>query len=324
MLPKVNLPDIIYEVMKMTSFHKCFLHAANQQYSEKSEDIKTLIFALMGIGMNVGLTKMADSIGDISYTQLARAADWKIFDENLQNVQATMVNYQLEEPMTSFWGDGTTSSSDGMRVNTVDTLNAGYTYRLGYKKIVTIHRFVNDKYSAFYTTVSSPANREGIHILDGIIRHRSKLDIKEHYTDTAGYTDQIFALSSLMGFHFAPRIRNLPDSKLYLFKNTNTSKLSKIAKGTINESLIQKNYDDILRLAHSIREEKASSSLILGKLGSYARNNSLASALKEMGRIEKTIFILEYAYDPDFTKKDSYWSEQRRRNAWSCKSCSLW
>jgi TnpA family transposase len=32
----------------------------------------------------------------------------------------------------------------------------------------------------------------------------------------------------------------------------------------------------------------------MGKLGSYARQNSLATALREMGRIEKTIFILDY------------------------------
>lgn len=32
----------------------------------------------------------------------------------------------------------------------------------------------------------------------------------------------------------------------------------------------------------------------MGKLGSYARQNKLATALREMGRIEKTIFILDY------------------------------
>ncbi|KJD43607.1 hypothetical protein QD47_21665 [Paenibacillus terrae] len=32
----------------------------------------------------------------------------------------------------------------------------------------------------------------------------------------------------------------------------------------------------------------------MGKLGSYARQNSLATALREMGRIEKTIFIMDY------------------------------
>ena len=37
-----------------------------------------------------------------------------------------------------------------------------------------------------------------------------------------------------------------------------------------------------------------SGSLIMSKLGSYSRQNALATALREMGRIEKTIFILDY------------------------------
>ncbi|PIN63913.1 hypothetical protein CKQ90_27780, partial [Klebsiella pneumoniae] len=36
--------------------------------------------------------------------------------------------------------------------------------------------------------------------------HESDLRIEEHYTDTAGFTDHVFALMHLLGFRFAPRI----------------------------------------------------------------------------------------------------------------------
>jgi TnpA family transposase len=62
----------------------------------------------------------------------------------------------------------------------------------------------------------------------------------------------------------------------------------------INTKIIRENYDDVLRLAHSVREGTVSASLIMGKLGSYSRQNSLSTAQREMGRIEKTIFILDY------------------------------
>jgi hypothetical protein len=51
----------------MTSFHKHFLHAVNQQALEDPEEIKLLVFAIMGIGTNVGLSKIAESLNDISY-----------------------------------------------------------------------------------------------------------------------------------------------------------------------------------------------------------------------------------------------------------------
>lgn len=41
----------------------------------------------------------------------------------------------------------------------------------------------------------------------------------------------------------------------------------------------------------------------MGKLGSYSRQNSLAAALREMGRIEKTIFILNYISDESLRRK---------------------
>ena len=67
--------------------------------------------------------------------------------------------------------------------------------------------------------------------------------------------------------------------------------------------MIKENYEDVLRLAHSIREGTVSASLIMGKLGSYSRQNSLATSLRKMGRIEKTIFILNYISNEALRRK---------------------
>lgn len=121
------------------------------------------------------------------------------------------------------------------------------------------------------------------------------MHIEEHYTDTAGYTDQIFGLTNLLGFRFAPRLRDLADSKLYSFEKPDQyPEMEKLLRGRINTKTIGENCDDMLGLAHSIREGTVSASLIMGKLGSYSRQNSLATTLREMGRIDKTLFILDY------------------------------
>lgn len=304
MVPKISLPDLLLEISKTTNFHNHFLHAANQQPVESFHDITVLIFAIMGLGTNVGLSKISESLNNISYKQPAHTADWKILEDNVIHAQASMVNYQLKEPLAKFWGNGTTSSSDGMRVKTtVNALNTSYNPHFGYDKGITIYRFVDDKYSAFYSTTTNTNNRDSLHVIDGLLKHKSELQIKEHYTDTAGYTDQVFALMSLMGFHFAPRLSNLTDLKLFSFDKNKFPKFNNLISGLINTDLIKTNYDNVLRLSHSIFEGKVSSALILGKLGSYSRNNTLANALKEMGRIEKTIFILEYASDPELRRR---------------------
>ncbi|EPH71324.1 hypothetical protein D928_01444, partial [Enterococcus faecalis 20-SD-BW-06] len=93
-----------------------------------------------------------------------------------------------------------------------------------------------------------------------------------------------------------PQALGTPSMRLYHFGEI-LENLVGIVTNKINSSIIEDNYQDILRVAHSIRERKVDGSLILSKLGSYARKNSLALAANEMGKIEKTIFLANYYID---------------------------
>jgi TnpA family transposase len=68
--------------------------------------------------------------------------------------------------------------------------------------------------------------------------------------------------------------------------------------GSINTKIIEQQFGEILRLAASIQQGSVTASLILRKLGSYPRQNSLALALREIGRIERTLFMLAWLEDP--------------------------
>ncbi|MCG4763903.1 transposase, partial [Fusicatenibacter saccharivorans] len=71
----------------------------------------------------------------------------------------------------------------------------------------------------------------------------------------------------------------ISDIKLFTMNKADKyTNLNNLLKGKINEKVIRENYDEVLRLAHSIREGKVTSSLIISKLGSYARQNSLSTA----------------------------------------------
>ncbi|MCY9732167.1 Tn3 family transposase [Paenibacillus alvei] len=295
LLPRIKLTDLLIEVGNWTKFHEQFIHASTNR-PPNDEETKVLMATIMAMGTNIGLTKMAEATPDISYRQMANAAQWRLYEDAMNKAQAVLVNYHHKLSLPSYWGDGTTSSSDGMRVQIgVASLHADANPHYGTGKGATIYRFVSDQFSSFYTKVINTNARDAVHVIDGLLHHETDLSIEEHYTDTAGYTDQVFGLTHLLGFRFAPRLRDLSDSKLYTIgKPSDFPKLEKLLRGQINTKIIQENYDDVLRLAHSIREGTVSASLIMGKLGSYARQNRLATALREMGRIEKTIFILDY------------------------------
>ncbi|MGB5865838.1 MAG: Tn3 family transposase, partial [Sulfitobacter sp.] len=132
-------------------------------------------------------------------------------------------------------------------------------------------------------------------VLDGLLYHETELKIDEHYTDTAGFTDHVFALMHLMGFRFAPRIRDLKSTRVFIGEEaSNYPALASMIGGRIDVARIRTHWDEILRLATSIRKGTVTASLMVGKLGSYPRQNGLAMALRELGRIERSLFILDW------------------------------
>lgn len=59
----------------------------------------------------------------------------------------------------------------------------------------------------------------------------------------------------------------------------------------------------MLRLVTSIKQGTVTASLMLRKLGSYPRQNGLAVALRELGRIERSLFILDWLQSVDLRRR---------------------
>jgi TnpA family transposase len=67
--------------------------------------------------------------------------------------------------------------------------------------------------------------------------------------------------------------------------------------------LIRQAWDEVVRVIASMRTRVASPSLILHRLGSYARRNSIYQALAEIGRVYKTVWILRYLDDETLRRR---------------------
>ena len=149
-----------------------------------------------------------------------------------------------------------TSSSDGQRFRTTrqakghGNINPKYGSTTG----ILFYSHISDQYAAFHTKVINVGVRDATYVLDGLLYHESDIHIKEHYTDTAGFTDHVFAMMHLLGFRFAPRIRDLADKRIFIpDKGLSYPNLSALIGGVINVKLIMSHWNDILHLATSIR-----------------------------------------------------------------------
>ena len=70
--------------------------------------------------------------------------------------------------------------------------------------------------------------------------------------------------------------------------------LQPLIKGNLNQRLIVEHWDELLRLAGSIKLGWVTASLLIGKLQALPQQNAVAQALAEYGKLVKTIFILRY------------------------------
>ena len=286
MLPHVKITDLLLEVDRWTGFTRRFTHLKT---GEPAKDPTLLLTAILADATNLGLAKMAESCPGTSPSKLSWLVAWHIRDETYSKALAGIVNHQYRLPFAAHWGEGTTASSDGQRYRAggrgeaAGQVNAKY----GNDPGVTFYTHVSDQYAPFHIKVINATVRDATHVLDGLLYHESDLRIAEHYTDTAGFTDHVFALCHLLGFRFAPRIRDLADKRLYVpGKAAQWPALGALIGGSIHNRLIEQQFAEALRLAASIRQGTVTASLILRKLGAYPRQNSLALALREIGRID--------------------------------------
>jgi len=160
---------------------------------------------------------------------------------------------------------------------------------------VSVYTFLDERNLFWYSTVFSAAERESAYVIDGLM-HNDVVKSDIHSTDTHGYTEAIFGATHLLGFSYAPRIKNLKRQKLYIFKTRRDVDRSpwKIAPaGYIDTDLIEQHWDEILRLIATIKLKEVTASEIFRRLNSYSKQHALYRALKAFGKITKSIFILD-------------------------------
>ena len=114
----------------------------------------------------------------------------------------------------------------------------------------------------------------------------------------------MFALCHLLGFRFAPRIRDLADKRLATIERPSRYPALQGLIGTkLGTKPIRAHWDEVLRLATSIQQGTVTASLLLRKLGAYPRRNGLALALRELGRLERTLFTLQWLRDVELRRR---------------------
>ncbi len=303
-LPVVELGEILIETDRWTQFSQYFEHAGGSE-PRNQEFLPHLYASLLAQGCNLGFSKIGQMTG-LTYKRLAWYTNWYLREETLKSANDALVNFQYHQPLSRLWGGGVLSSSDGQRFpasGKVSNATALPRY-FGYGKGVTFYSWTSDQFSQYGSRVIPTTVRDATYVLDAILDNETELQILEHTTDTAGYTELLFALFDLLGMMFSPRIRDIGDQQLYRIDRLQRyPNLATRIKGSINRGLILQHMDDILRVAGSLKLGWVTSSLLISKMRSYPRKSALVLAMQEYGRLIKTIFILRYLENEAYRRR---------------------
>lgn len=304
----ISVQEVLAAIESQTQYLSDFKHTNPLQQRQKPD--KRLFYAgIMGYGRQIGIPKMAYISSGISLGELERITDKYFSLNNLRSANDTVISFMSSLDLAEIFikdKGKTHTGSDGQKYSVVEeSLNASHSFKyFGSGKGSTVYSFVDERHMTYHSEVINSSEREAAWVLDGLMQNEViKSDI--HSTDSHGYTEIIFGATHLLGFGFAPRIKNIDRQQLYTFHETpiktyQDKGFALVPKKYINEDLIKEHWDEILRFMVTIKLKYATASQLLKRLSSYSKKNPFYKALKNFGQIYKTQFILEFVDDLEF------------------------
>jgi TnpA family transposase len=300
-LPQVRIEDLLTQVDALCDFTRVF-RRPDERASRNPNLLTTLLATLIAHGTNLGIASMAHSVEGITADMLQDMSQGCLREETLHAANTILVNYHHQLPLSTVWGDGSVSSSDGQRfgLQASSLLGSLYPRYFGYyDQALTVYTHTSNQHSVFHTQVISCAVREAIYVLDGLLNNDTVLRPKEHFVDQHGFTDQLFGLCHLLGFTLMPRL-NVSKQTLYKLDRTKSyGALDDVITGTIDTALIREQWDQLVRVAASLRNRTAPAHVVLRRLASSAPSDRLAKALTALGRALRSLFLLRYIHEED-------------------------
>ncbi|MGO9955276.1 MAG: Tn3 family transposase [Solirubrobacteraceae bacterium] len=306
MLPDVELPELLLEIATRTRFTTAFTH--EREPSARLSDLEVSVIAvLIAHACNVGYKPLVDEkVSALRLERLKYVARHYIRPETLIAANAMIVDYHTKLPLAIEWGGGEVANIDGLRfVVPRATIHARRNPRYFHRRRgLTAIGTTADHYVGIHTIVVPGTPRDGLYLLDGLLDPQTSVRPQQIMTDTAGYSDIMFGCYRILDFQLSPRMADSGGARFWkLDPLADYGRLNAIATNVIDRGVIELCYDDILRVGGSLLQRQTTGSELMRALRSHTRHlATLGRALAAVGRVPKTIHLLDYCNDPIYRR----------------------
>ena len=254
------------------------------------------LLTVFGYGCNLGPQQTARHAPDVaSAPALRRTNAQHVTAGKLEAAMVDVIGQYARFSLPRHWGGGRTAIADGthVRLRENNLLGSRHIRYGGYGGIAYHH--IADTYIALFTSFIPCGVWEAIHILDVLIKNRSVLQPDTLHADTQGQSESVFGLCRLMGIKLMPRMRGLSDAVFYRpAKSIRYQHIDALFGGDIDWGLIARHARDMIQVVLSIQAGRVMPSMLLRRLGTNNRRSLLYRAFRELGRVERTLFLLRF------------------------------
>ena len=296
-MPKIDLPDVMLEVATRSGFADAFTHVS-ERHARVDDFTTSLCGGLVAQACNIGFEPLVRTDQPaLSRARLSWISQNFIRPETIAAANARIVAAQNALPIAHIWGSGEVASADGIRfVAPSSAIHAGPNPKyFGAGRGITYYNLVSDQFTGLNAIVVPGTLRDSLVILGLLLGQETDLAPTEIMTDTAAYADTVFGLFWLLGYQLSPRLADIGDAQFWrIDKTADYGALNGLARNRINIDLVTQNWEDMLRLAGSLKLGRIHAGAIMRVLQVKDRPTTLARALAELGRVIKTLHMLGY------------------------------
>jgi len=306
-MPERSLLDILARTAHWLNWWRRFGPASGSD-PKLADPLGRYVLTTFTYGCLLGPAQAARHIRGVSAHELGATANRHFNIDKLNQAIVDVVNAYLRLDLVRVWGDGSSAAADGTQLDTlIDNLLAESHIRYGDYGGIDYHH-VADNYIALFNHFIPCGVWEAVYIVEGLLKNAPEAQPGTILADTQGQSYPVHALALLFGFDLLPRIRNWKD--LIFYRATADARYRQIdalfgepGQNTINWRLIETHWQDLMRVALSIREGKLSSTLLLRRLGTESHRNNIYKAFREVGRAVRTITLLRFVSEPELREE---------------------
>lgn len=294
-MPERHLLDILKNTEHWAGYTRHFGPPSGAD-PKLANAVQRYLFTVFGYGCNLGPNQTARHAPDIASVHVLRRINAQHVNANkLEAAMVDVINQYARFPLPAHWGSGRTAIADGTHVKLRENNLMGSQHiRYGGFGGIAYHH-IADTYIALFTSFISCGVWEAVHILDALMKNQSTIQPDTLHADTQGQNEPVFGLCRLLGIKLMPRIRGISDAVFYRpCKSIRYRHLDALFGDEIDWDLIVTHLRDMIQVALSIQAGRVMPSMLLRKLTAYNRKNLLYRAFRELGRVERTLFLLRF------------------------------